>query len=525
MTDHEVTIVGAGFGGRGAAIALKRLGYGTDSRDLLILEREDDLGGTWHVNHYPGLAVDIASVTYSYSFEPNPHWEHWFARGAELKRYAEHVADTYDLRRHMRFGVSVEGARWDEDEQHWVISTQSGDRPQSGDRAQSGDRPQSGDRARSGDRAQSRSHTSKFLLTATGFLSQPRLPDIEGVHDFAGEVIHTAKWDDAADLSGKRVAVIGTGATAVQLIPEIAGVAAELTVFQRTPIWVTPKTDFEIPAAVQRLFARLPWTQRVARAANSTWLEAMMVTAVLHYRQARIFNRAAAALSQRHLRKQVVDPELRRKLTPDYSFGCKRPTFSNDYFPTFTQPHVTLETTPIERITEDGVVTADGRETEIDTLVLATGFNLWDANFPAIEVIGREGRNLGKWWREQGYSAYEGVTVPGFPNFVTLNSPYSYSGLSYFMTIEVQMRHLERLFGELRSRGAETFEISERANAEFLAHMLERMDDTVFNLGACSTSRSYYFTNEGDAVILRPTSSGAARKAVERFPTGDYEFV
>ena len=151
--------------------------------------------------------------------------------------------------------------------------------------------------------------------------------------------------------------------------------------------------------------------------------------------------------------------------------------------------------------------------------MLATGFNLWDANFPAIEVIGREGRNLGKWWREQGYSAYEGVTVPQFPNFVTLNSPYSYSGLSYFMTIEVQMRHLERLFGELRDRDATTFEISERANAEFLAQMLERMDDTVFNLGACATSRSYYFTNEGDAVILRPTSSGHARKAVERFPS------
>ena len=173
MADHEVTIVGAGFGGMGAAISLKRLGYGSDSRDLLILEREDDLGGTWHVNHYPGLAVDIASVTYSYSFEPNPYWQHWFARGAELKQYAEHVADTYDLRRHMRFGVSVEGARWDEDEQHWVGLD---------------------------DPAAGTAHHRRFLMTATGFLSQPRLPDIEGVHDFAGEVIHTAKWDDSADL-------------------------------------------------------------------------------------------------------------------------------------------------------------------------------------------------------------------------------------------------------------------------------------------------------------------------------------
>jgi cation diffusion facilitator CzcD-associated flavoprotein CzcO len=491
MTDHDVIIVGAGFGGMGAAIALKRLGYD----DLLILEREDDLGGTWHVNHYPGLAVDIASVTYSYSFEPNPYWKHWFARGPELKQYAEHVADTYDLRRHMEFGVRVEGARWDEDEQHWVVATDAGTR------------------------------TATYLMTATGFLSQPKLPDIEGVHDFAGTVIHTAKWDDAADLDQKRVAVIGTGATAVQLIPQIAKRASALTVYQRTPIWVTPKNDFRIPRPLQQLFAAQPWTQRLARRANSAWLEAMMVTGVLHYKQGKVFNQGAAALAKAHLRRQVKDPELRRKLTPDYSFGCKRPTFSNDYYPTFTRPHVTLETDPISRITEHGILTRDGRETEIDVLVLATGFNLWDANFPAIEVIGREGRNLGKQWRETGYHAYEGVTVAGFPNFVTLNSPYSYSGLSYFMTIEAQMRHLERVFAEMQRRGATRFEVSEEADRRFLARMLERMEDTVFVQGSCATARSYYFTNEGDAVLLRPTSSANARRAAEEFPLEDYAYA
>jgi cation diffusion facilitator CzcD-associated flavoprotein CzcO len=490
VTDHDVIIVGAGFGGMGAAISLQRLGF----EDIVILEREDDLGGTWHVNHYPGLAVDIASVTYSYSFEPNPYWSHWFARGPELKRYAEHVADTYDLRRHMQFGVRVDGARWDEDARHWVVSTSAGTR------------------------------TATYLMTATGFLSQPRLPDIEGVDEFAGTVIHTAKWDDKAELAGKRVAVIGTGATAVQLIPQIAKSAAALTVYQRTPIWVTPKTDFPIPRTLQLLFAAQPWTQRAARRANSTWLEAMMVTGVLHYKQAKVFNQAAAALAKAHLRRQVRDPELRRKLTPDYSFGCKRPTFSNDYYPTFTQSHVTLETTPIDRITEGGIVTTDGRETDIDVLVLATGFNLWDTNFPALEVIGRDGRNLGKLWREHGYHAYEGVTVSGFPNFVTLNSPYSYSGLSYFMTIEAQMRHLERLFGELGKRGARTFETAERADREFLAQMLERMDDTVFVQGSCTTARSYYYTNEGDAVLLRPTSSADARRAAESFSLDDYEY-
>lgn len=500
MTDHEVIIVGAGFGGMGAAITLKRLGYGTAEKDLLIIEREDDLGGTWHVNHYPGLAVDIASVTYSYSFEPNPHWKNWFARGPELKAYAEHVADKYDLRRHMAFGVSAEGARWDEEQQHWIVTT----------------RPVAG--------GAGTSRTAKHLMTATGFLSQPRLPDIEGIDDFAGTVIHTAKWDDSVDLEGKQIAVIGTGATAVQLIPRIAKKASALTVYQRTPIWVTPKNDFKIPAPVRTLFAAQPWTQRVARAANSAWLEGMMVTAVLHYKQAKLLNAGAAALAKAHLRRQVHDPVTRRKLTPDYSFGCKRPTFSNDFYPTFNKSHVALETTPISRITPTGIVTTDGNETPVDVLVLATGFNLWDTNFPAFEVIGREGRDLGKSWRTSGYHAFEGVTVPGFPNFISLNSPYSYSGLSYFMTIEVQMRHLERLFTEMTEQGAETFEVTARADAEFLDHMLERMDDTVFAQGSCGTARSYYYTNEGDAVLLRPTSSGHARKAVEAFPLEDYSF-
>ena len=497
MTDHEVIIIGAGFGGMGAAISLKRLGY----EDIAILEREDDLGGTWHVNHYPGLAVDIASVTYSYSFEPNPYWKHWFARGPELKQYAGHVADKYDLRRHMEFGVLAEGARWDEEARHWVLTT----------------RPVGGGRRRT--------RTARFLMTATGFLSQPKLPDIDGVEEFAGDVIHTAKWDDAVDLDGKRVAVIGTGATAVQLIPRIAQRAGHLTVFQRTPIWVTPKTDFKIPAVVQKAFAAQPWTQRAARRVNSAWLEGMMVTAVLHYKQAKFLNQGAAALAKAHLRRQVNDPETRAKLTPDYSFGCKRPTFSNEYYPTFNRDDVTLETTPISRITPGGIVTAEGVEHQADVLVLATGFNLWDTNFPAIEVIGRDGKDLGKSWRTSGYHAFEGVTVAGFPNFISLNSPYSYSGLSYFMTIEVQMRHIERVFGALKERRAETFEVTAKADAEFLEHMLERMDDTVFNQGSCGTARSYYYTNEGDAVLLRPTSSGSARRAVENFSLDEYAFA
>ena len=489
--DHEVVIVGAGFGGMGAAIAFKRLGVD----DLLILEREDGLGGTWHVNRYPGLAVDIASVTYSYSFEPNPYWSRLFAPGTELKRYAEHVADKYDLRRHMRFGTVVEGAVWDESTGLWRVAVGGGE-----------------------------TITARYLVTATGFLSQPHRPDIPGIDSFAGAVVHTAAWDDAHDFTGERVAVIGTGATAVQLIPELARRVAELTVYQRTAIWVVPKLDGPIPGAVQALFARVPLTQRAARLANTALLEAMMVTGVLHFRQARAFNAGAARLAKQHLRRQISDPQLRRRLTPDYDFGCKRPTFSNDYYPAFTKPHVHLETHAIERVEPDGIV-ASGRKTEIDTLVLATGFNLWDVNFPAIEVIGREGRNLGKWWRENRFQAYEGVSVPYFPNYLTLASPYSYSGLSYFTTIESQMRHIARLFGELRRRGADTFEVSQAANDAFLERVTAKLSDSVFYVGNCATSRSYYFDPHGEAAILRPTSTINAFREASRFPVDDYAYA
>jgi cation diffusion facilitator CzcD-associated flavoprotein CzcO len=493
MTERfQAVIIGAGFGGMGAAIQLKRQGID----DFVVLEREDDLGGTWHVNRYPGLAVDIASVTYSYSFEPNPSWRHWYARGPELKKYAEHVADTYDLRRHMRFDTVVDEARWDDAADEWVVSLAGGTAVR-----------------------------AAYLVTATGFLSQPRTPDIAGVDIFCGTVVHTAKWDDAADLDGKRVAIIGTGATAVQLIPELARRAEHLTVFQRTPIWVTPKLDFEIPGWVRRVFAAAPWTQRLARRSNTALLELIMVAAVLNYRRASLLNRGAAAAARRHLHKQVADPDLRRKLTPDYSFGCKRPTFSNEYYTAFTRPDVRLETTAIERITPDGIVTTDGRETPVDVLVLATGFDMWDANFPAISVVGRDGKDLGKWWRETRFQAYEGIAVPGFPNFLSLASPYSYSGLSYFTTIEGQMKHLGRLLTEVQRHGAATFEVRDPANEEFLGRVTELLEDSVFNLGSCATARSYYFNQHGEAALLRPTSTISAHREAESFPLDDYAYA
>lgn len=486
----DAVIVGAGFAGIGAAIQLKRSGI----EDFVILDREDDLGGTWYVNHYPGLAVDVPTTTYSYFFEPNPNWSRLFSTGDEIKQYADDVADKYDVRRHIRFGVTVEGARWDEDAALWRVNLADGS-----------------------------TLAARYLLTATGFLSQPHMPDIPGITEFDGRIIHTTAWDDSYDPTGEKIAIIGTGATAVQLIPELAKKAADLTVYQRTPIWVVPKIDFRFSERVKRLFARVPLTQRVLRRLTDSIYEVMVSVAVRHYGMFRgRFNISAADLAKMHRFATIRDKELRAKLTPDYDFGCKRPTFSNSYYRTFTKPHVHLQDSGITRVEADGIVANDGTKTVVDTLVLATGFDLWEANFPAIEVIGRDGRNLGKWWRETRFQAYQGVSIPYFPNYLSLASPYAFIGLNFFNTMEYQMRLMDRLFGEVKRRGATTFEVTEEANAAFLDRMTDLLGESLFALGNCASARSYYFNPAGEPTLLRPTSTKTAIRDASEFPLSDY---
>jgi cation diffusion facilitator CzcD-associated flavoprotein CzcO len=490
MDNLEFAIVGAGFGGIGAAIQLKRLGYDK----IAILDREADLGGTWHVNSYPGLAVDIPASTYSYWFEPNPYWSRLFPPGAELQQYAENVADKYDVRRHMRFNTTVEGARWDEDERVWQVALAGGG-----------------------------SLTTRYLITATGFLSQPKKPEIPGIESFAGKVIYTQSWDHSYELGGRRIGIIGTGATAVQLVPELAARAGELTVYQRTATHVLPKLDLRIPVWLRWVFAHVPLVHRALRLATDTLFEIALATA-LHHKGLRRLDIAMADLAKINRFLLIRDKELRRKVTPDYDFGCKRPTWSLTYYRALTKPHVHLETNSIQRIEPDGIVTADGHKTVIDTLVLATGFDLWEANFPAIEVIGRKGRNLGKWWRENRFQAYQGLSVPHFPNYLGLATPYAFSGLSFFNTIEYQMRHMDRLFGELQRKGATEFEVTEEASTRFLDRMTKYNSKTLLTLGDCASSRSYYFNPDGEATLLRPTSTRNAVREGSRFPLSDYQF-
>lgn len=485
----DAIIVGTGFGGIGTAIQLNRLGYD----NIVMLDREDDLGGTWHVNRYPGLTVDVPSTTYSYSFEPNPYWSRMYATGAEMKRYAEHVTDKYNLRRYMRFNTTVAGARWDEDAQVWLV-----------------------------DLADGQTLSARFLILSTGYLCQPKTPDIPGIDTFEGRVIHAADWDAGYSMAGRRAGVIGTGSTGVHLIPELAKEVSDLVVYQRTPIWVLPKFDFDFPPAVQRFFAKVPVAQRLLRMSTDGFLDLMTVIAMWKFRYFKPVNRGAGYIGALLRFVSIRDKELRRKLRPNYDYGCKRPTLSNSYYRAFNKPHVHLETSGIERIEPDGIVTRDGNKHPIDTLVLATGFDVWETNLPAIEVIGRGGRNLGKWWRENRFQAYQGLSVPAFPNFLTQASPYAWVGMSWFSSVEYQMRHMERLFGELQRRNARTFEITEAANARFLDRMTDLLDDSVFHLGNCATSRSYWFNESGEAPLFRPTSVRDAIKDQDRFALSDY---
>jgi len=491
--DHEVVVVGAGFSGIGAGIKLQQAGF----EDFVLLEAAGDLGGTWRDNTYPGIAVDITSFTYSFSFEPNPNWSRVFAPGRELKAYADHCADKYGLRRRMRFHTRVSKAVFDERNDLWELHTAAGELVR-----------------------------ARYVISACGGLTQPKLPDIAGLDAFRGKVMHTARWDHAHDLRGRRVAVIGTGATAVQVVPAIAPAVQRLHVFQRTPIWILPKPDREIPDSFKTLFRYLPFTQISVRMLTNLLSEIVMVFGIVYNRQLPWLIRRIEALCLDHLSSQVPDEALRARLTPKYGFGCKRPSFSNDYYPTFNRDNVELVTEPIERVTETGIRTRDGVEHRVDTLILATGFKVFErGNTPPFEVYGRGGVELGRFWDEHRYQAYEGATVPKFPNVFMVLGPYSTTGSSWFSMVEAQTTHAVRCLAEARRRGATVVEVKQRAHDAFFRDILRRQKNTVFFNNNCTLANSYYFDRHGDAPFLRPCSGLELWWRSRHFDLNHYRFA
>jgi cation diffusion facilitator CzcD-associated flavoprotein CzcO len=490
---HEIVLIGAGIGGLGVAIRLLQEGYD----DLLIVERSDDIGGTWHANRYPDVAVDIPGVVYQFSFEKNPYWSRSFPKGAEVKAYIDRLADKYSLRDHLRLNTDVMARTWDDGNHLWRLTLDDGEEL-----------------------------TARFVVSATGAFVEPRLPDIPGLDTFGGQVIQTQKWDPDVDLTGKRVAVIGTGATSVQLIPKVAEVAGRLDVYQRRAIWVFAKPDFAIPRLVQTGFRYVPGLQTVVRGIVAGLVEVGLVAITVYGKQVTPLAVIPKLATQVFIRSQVKDKQLRHKLTPTYGFGCKRPSVSNVYYKAFTRDNVELVTDPIAEINESGLRTRDGVQRDIDVLVLATGFEMADSPevYRRRPVTGADGFDLADFFEHGPAQSYEGVSLPQLPNTFMVFGPYAWSGSSWHVLVENTARHATRVLNEARRRGATAVSVTPEANERFFQFIQARSKQTLMHGPSCASANSYYIDRHGDFSFLRPTTAYQSIKASKTFSLEDYDY-
>jgi cation diffusion facilitator CzcD-associated flavoprotein CzcO len=483
MSRHRrIAIIGAGFSGLGMAIRLKQRGI----KDFVLLEKRDDVGGTWRANTYPGCQCDVPSHLYSFSFAPNPEWSRTYSTQTEILDYLRDCARRFEILPFIRFGHVVETAAWDDENKMWVIDTSEG------------------------------TWTADVCIAAHGGLAEPSMPPIEGIDEFEGDLFHSADWDHASDLAGKRVAVIGTGASGIQIVPRIQPEVHGLYLFQRTPGWVFPHTDRPINEWERRLYRRWPAAQRLVRAGIYAIRETLVIALAKRPRLAGVLRQAARA----HLAKQVRDPELRRKLTPRYSPGCKRMLLSNDFYPALEQPNVELITTPIERAKGSSLFLADGREVEVDAIVCATGFHVTD-NPMAGRVIGRKGHSLAAQWEETGLRAFAGTTVSGFPNLFLMTGPNTGIGhTSLLLMIEAQVDYVLECLGYMDENDAAMIEVRERVVDEFDEAVQRKMTTTVWTMGGCA---SWYLDKRGRNTTLWPDYTWRFRKLTRRFdPAGYY---
>jgi cation diffusion facilitator CzcD-associated flavoprotein CzcO len=454
--DARVIVVGTGFSGLGMAIQLKKAGI-----DFVVLEKAQDVGGTWRDNSYPGCACDIQSHMYSFSFEQNPHWTRSFPSQPEIWNYLRTVSDRYGLREHIRFGQEMTGARWDEDDKVWRVRTGSGEE-----------------------------FTAQFLVNGVGALHIPNVPKLPGIERFQGPAFHSATWDHDVDLRGKRVAVVGTGASAIQFVPRIAPEVEQLHLFQRTAPWVLPKPDYPMPRWVRTLFRFVPGTQRLYRDALYWLLEVRAIGFNGHPR----LLRAAEQIAKRHIGKHVEDPALRARLIPDYRMGCKRVLVSNDYYPALNRANVDVVTEGVTEVREHSVVAADGTEREVDAIIFGTGFHVTDA-FDNLDIIGTHDRNLGKEWSVEGMRTHLGITVSGFPNLFFLLGPNTGLGHnSVVFMIESQIRYVMDAIRLVDDNRAGAIEVRPTVQEDFNTDIQRKLVRGVWTQGGCT---SWYLDAKG----------------------------
>ncbi|GAA2069206.1 flavin-containing monooxygenase [Williamsia deligens] len=487
MNDVKVAVVGAGFSGMGAAITLSQNGFD----DFLVLDRGSDFGGTWRDNTYPGAACDVPSHLYSYSFELNPDWSRSFSKQAEIHAYINRVADKYDLHAHTWFRTEVTDARWDESQGRWIIST---------------------DHATEG----KREVRAEILVGAIGPLCEPRLPDIEGIEGFTGAIFHSARWDHDTDLTGKRVAVIGTGASAVQIIPELAGKVAHMDVYQRTAPWVLPRADREYTKLEHWIFNNIPGAQRLSR--TGIYLGHELVSYGLTHRPDVL--RPAHAIGRANIRRGIADAAKRKKVTPKFKVGCKRILLSNTYYPALGQDNVDIVTDGIAKVTPTGIVSRDGTTREIDAIVVATGFHVTDS--PGFEhIVGREGESLAQVWARDGMAAYKGSTVHGFPNMFLMIGPATGLGhTSMVFMIESQLNYLADWLKTVRRNDITRTEVRADVQREYNREVQSTLQTSVWENGGCS---SWYKDSFGNITTLWPGFTFNYRKATKQFDLDAYE--
>jgi cation diffusion facilitator CzcD-associated flavoprotein CzcO len=473
-------VVGGGFAGVGAAVMLARAGH----RAVTVFERAERVGGVWHHNTYPGAACDVPSHLYEFSFAPNPRWSRRYAPQAEIQRYLEEVARRHGVLDRIRTGTEVTSARWQEDRRKWLLQTSAGE------------------------------HEADVLLTACGQLSVPKMPAIPGLDSFAGPAFHTARWRHDVELAGRRVAVVGTGCSAIQAVPIIQREAAQIDIYQRSPGWTFPKMDFAYSERTQRLFERFPVLQRLDRAAVFAFME--FGAAGMTKRRWLLGPFRAGA--RRQITRAISDPELRAKVTPGDEIGCKRLMLTDEWYPTLTEPNVELVTDPIAQVTATGVRTEDGRERPADVLVLATGFRTHGFVAP-LEVIGAGGVALADAWSPVP-RAYLGMSVPGFPNMFLLYGPNTNGGTgSVIYTIEAGVTHVVAALEELERTHADRIEVRRTAAERFDRELRSALKDTVWHTGCTS----WYLDENGNDPNQWPWLWSSYRRRTATIDPGAYQ--
>jgi len=487
MAEHEhvrVAVVGSGFGGLGAAVRLRREGV----TDFVVLERADSVGGTWRDNSYPGCACDVPSHLYSFSFAPHADWPRTFSGQQHIRAYLEQVTDVFRLRPHLRFNSEVKMMTWDNEQLRWEIETSSG------------------------------RLSADIVVSATGPLSDPRVPEIPGLDSFPGKVFHSARWDHDYDLRGKRVAMVGTGASAIQIVPAIQPEVGRLTLFQRTPPWVMPRVDRAISGAERALHRALPFTAQARR--GLLWgMRELQVQAFTKRPNELGF---IEKLAKRNMARAIKDPALRARLTPDYRIGCKRILLSSEYYPALARPNVDVVASGLSEIRGSTVVAADGSEAEVDAIIFGTGFHVTDMPI-ADRVVGAEGKTLAEAWKG-GMESLRGASAAGFPNWMTIIGPNTGLGnSSMILMIESQLTYMADFVRQLDVIGGRAaLDARPGAVAAWNRRVQERMKRTVWNTGGCT---SWYLDASGRNTTIWPGTTTEFRRATRQVDLAEYELL